>query len=89
MNTNRNLETPAGFSPGDIYFVIFRHKWKIIILAALGMVAAGVYYFARQPLWQSGRRNCVSSAMSISDIARNPFDNKFAGNLHWPTWARP
>src|ERR1039457_3757507 len=53
MSTIRNLETPAGITPGDIYFVVFRHKWKIIILTLLGLAAAAVFYFTGQPLYQS------------------------------------
>ena len=52
---NRNIEppAPAGITPGDIYFVVFRHKWKIIILTLLGLAAATYFYFTRQPLYQS------------------------------------
>src|SRR5665213_1351973 len=53
MNTNRNIEPPAGISPADIYFVVFRHKWKIIILTLLGLAAAAFFYFTRPPLYQS------------------------------------
>src|ERR1017187_3556392 len=55
MSMNRNIEppAPAGITPGDIYFVVFRHKWKIIILTSLGLVAAAVFYFTKQPLYQS------------------------------------
>jgi len=45
MNTNRTPETPAGISPADIYFVLFRHKWKIILLTLLGLAAATIFYF--------------------------------------------
>jgi len=53
MSMSKNIETPAGISPADIYFVVFRHKWKIIILTLAGMVGAAVFYFTRQPLYQS------------------------------------
>src|ERR1035437_1596502 len=53
MSMSRNNETPSGISPGDIYFVVFRHKWKIIILTLVGLAAATAYYFTRQPLYQS------------------------------------
>jgi polysaccharide biosynthesis transport protein len=55
MSMSRNIEapSPAGISPSDIYFVIFRHKWKIISLTLLGLAAATVFYFLRQPLYQS------------------------------------
>lgn len=37
----------------DVYFVVFRHKWKIIILAAAGIVAGGAYYLLNPPPFQS------------------------------------
>ncbi len=53
MSTSRNHEPPPGISPADIYFVIFRHKWKILTLTLLGLVAATIFYFVNQPLYQS------------------------------------
>jgi uncharacterized protein involved in exopolysaccharide biosynthesis/Mrp family chromosome partitioning ATPase len=69
MSTNRNLETPAGISPADIYFVIFRHKWKIILLSLAGIVAAVALYFHNQPPYQSQAElliKYVSQARSLS-----------------------
>jgi len=54
MNTGRNLETPpAGFTPADLYFVVFRHKWIILVLTVLGVAAASAFYLTRQPVFQS------------------------------------
>jgi uncharacterized protein involved in exopolysaccharide biosynthesis/Mrp family chromosome partitioning ATPase len=73
MSTNRNLEAPTGFAPADIYFVVFRHKWKIVLLTLLGLVAAGVYYFTKQPLYQSDAELFIRY---VSDNrALNPSDN--------------
>jgi succinoglycan biosynthesis transport protein ExoP len=73
MSTNRNPETPAGISPADIYFVLFRHKWKIIILTILGLVAATVFYFTNQPLYQSESEIFIKY---VSDSrALNPSEN--------------
>jgi uncharacterized protein involved in exopolysaccharide biosynthesis len=53
MNNSRHNEPSGGISLGDIYFVVFRHKWKILALTAAGLVAATIYYFAKQPPYQS------------------------------------
>jgi uncharacterized protein involved in exopolysaccharide biosynthesis/Mrp family chromosome partitioning ATPase len=54
MNNNRPTEQPgSSITIGDIYFVIFRHKWKIILLSAMGFVAAVVFYFSNPPIYQS------------------------------------
>ena len=72
---NRNIEAPpAGISPGDIYFVIFRHKWRIIILALLGLAAATVFYFTRQPPYQSEAKILIRYV--TDSHALNPADDK-------------
>ena len=74
MSTHRNFEPPApGITPADVYFVVFRHKWKIIVLTLLGLVAATVFYFTNQPLYQSEAKIYIRY---ISDShALNPSDN--------------
>jgi polysaccharide biosynthesis transport protein len=52
-NNNRHTEPSGGMTLGDIYFVIFRHKWKILSIAAAGIVAAAAFYFLNPPLYQS------------------------------------
>jgi uncharacterized protein involved in exopolysaccharide biosynthesis/Mrp family chromosome partitioning ATPase len=45
MNNSRQIESSVGgLALSDIYFIIFRHKWKIIILTAAGIAAAIVSY---------------------------------------------
>jgi len=46
MQTNEQRNQAVGLNLADIYYIIFRHKWKIITLSAAGFVAAGVVYFA-------------------------------------------
>ncbi len=53
MNHNRPPEATGSLTLGDIYFVIFRHKWKIILLALAGLVAAVTFYLLHPPLYQS------------------------------------
>ncbi|HEX9045462.1 MAG TPA: Wzz/FepE/Etk N-terminal domain-containing protein, partial [Verrucomicrobiae bacterium] len=70
---SRHVEAPSGFSLGDIYFVVFRHKWKIFMLTLLGLAAAGTYFFLDQPLFQSQAKIFIRY---ISDShALNPSDN--------------
>jgi uncharacterized protein involved in exopolysaccharide biosynthesis/Mrp family chromosome partitioning ATPase len=52
-NNNRHIEPAPGITLGDVYFVIFRHKWKIIILSTAGIVAAAAFYLLHPPLYQS------------------------------------
>jgi uncharacterized protein involved in exopolysaccharide biosynthesis/Mrp family chromosome partitioning ATPase len=53
MSNNRPSESAGSFTIGDVYFVIFRHKLKIIILTLLGIVAAVVFYKLNPPVYES------------------------------------
>ncbi len=53
MNNSQHNEPSLGFSLGDVYFVIFRHKWKILLMMLLGVAAATAFYLVRQPPYQS------------------------------------
>ena len=55
MNNNRQpqAQPPAGIALGDIYYVIFRHKWKILILSLTGILAAVALFFLKPPPYLS------------------------------------
>jgi uncharacterized protein involved in exopolysaccharide biosynthesis/Mrp family chromosome partitioning ATPase len=53
MKNNQHAGPPPEITRGDIYFVLFRHKRKIIFLAAAGIVAAIIYYLLEPTLYQS------------------------------------
>lgn len=42
-----------GLDIGDIYFILFRHKWKILVCSLLGVTAAVAQYKLRPPPFQS------------------------------------
>src|SRR5258705_8478260 len=46
MNAQQNAAPPPGINLDDILFVLFRHKWKILIIALLAAAAAAGVYFA-------------------------------------------
>lgn len=54
-NYDHNTEPPA-MTPGDIYFILFRHKWKIILLSLAGIAAAAAYWWFYPPPYQSEAR---------------------------------
>jgi uncharacterized protein involved in exopolysaccharide biosynthesis len=56
MNSGRNIEHPPGISLVDIYFVVFRHKWMILLFTVAGMLAATAYFFLKQPPYQSSAK---------------------------------
>src|ERR1043166_5126667 len=40
MNHNQMSSTPSTISVGDVLYVIFRHKWKILSISVIGVIAA-------------------------------------------------
>ena len=44
MNQTTNSSPPSGLALGDILFVLFRHKWKILIISTLGILGAAAAY---------------------------------------------
>jgi len=55
MNNNslQPLPRAAGMTADDIYYVIFRHKWRILICTAAGLLAAAGFYLFDPPQYQS------------------------------------
>src|SRR5208283_1665215 len=53
LNNNRQTQPLAGMTVGDIYYILFRHKWKIIFLSLAGILGAVGFYFLKPPPYQS------------------------------------
>src|SRR5687767_821791 len=54
MNSELQQPPPASsLKLDDIYFVIFRHKWKIALFAVVGFGIAAFIYFSTPPVYVS------------------------------------
>jgi len=53
MNNGQHNGSSPGITLNDIYFVLFRHKWKIIFLSAAGIATGVVYYLVNPPPFES------------------------------------
>ena len=53
MQSHERDPQPSGLALGDVYYILFRHKWKILILSAAGIIAAAVVYVLRPALYNS------------------------------------
>ncbi|HTQ49636.1 MAG TPA: Wzz/FepE/Etk N-terminal domain-containing protein [Candidatus Acidoferrales bacterium] len=53
--SEKRQESPAGgMSIGDVYFILFRHKWKILFFALAGILGAMLLlYVVKPPQYQS------------------------------------
>lgn len=70
-NHNQTIESPA-MTPGDIYFILFRHKWKIILLSLAGIAAAAAYWWYCPPPFQSEAKLFVRYVLDNRAVGTNP-----------------
>ena len=62
-------ESPqSGLKLNDILFILFRHKWKIILCAATGFVAAAAIYFFLPSLYESQAKLLVRYVVDRSAV---------------------
>src|SRR5271165_3711674 len=45
--------TQSGMNVHEVLFILFRHKWKILLFAAGGMLASAALYFLLPPAYES------------------------------------
>ena len=55
-NPYNHAQQGLNLSTSDIYFILFRHKWKIIILSVLGVVISAKIYLTTPPTYRSEAR---------------------------------
>jgi succinoglycan biosynthesis transport protein ExoP len=53
MNSKQQDAKPGGMSLGDIYFTLFRHKWKILLFSTSGFLAVLALLIFKPPLYES------------------------------------
>jgi succinoglycan biosynthesis transport protein ExoP len=71
LNHDQDIDPPA-IAPGDIYFILFRHKWKIILLSVAGIAAAGAYWWFYPPPYQSEARLFVRYVINNQPVNSDP-----------------
>ncbi len=70
-NQNQNDDAPA-MTPGDIYFILFRHKWKIILLSLAGIAAAAAYWWYCPPPFQSQAKLFIRYVLDSRTVNTDP-----------------
>lgn len=63
-----NRQTKEEFHLGDILFIFFRHKWKILLLTLSGFAAAAAVYANRVPLYESRAKLLVRYVLERSAV---------------------
>ena len=58
----------SGFGLHDILFMLFRHKWKILVLTFVGLLAAAVVYLLTPPAYESEAKLLVRYVVERSAV---------------------
>src|SRR5438034_8024013 len=73
---------PPGLNIGDIYYTLFRHKWKIILFPVVGIIAAVLFYVTHPPLYQSEAKVLIRYV--LENRAATPEANE--AQIRSPDW---
>jgi uncharacterized protein involved in exopolysaccharide biosynthesis len=69
----------SSLSFNEILFMLFRHKWKVLLFALAGLIAAVVVYFLTPPVYESQAKLLVRYVVDRSAIDNLDSANKTLG----------
>ena len=72
MNDEKLEIQPSGMDLQDIYYVLFRHKWKIILFSLAGILAAAAKYVVTPPVYQSAAKLLIPYVLDREAKSLNP-----------------
>ena len=85
MTNDETAETrPSGIDLNGIYYVLFRHKWKILICFVVGIVSSAAVYFLRPPRYQSEALLFVRYVMEKENKSLEPTATAVTSDC--PSW---
>src|SRR5437868_4523198 len=68
----------SGMGLGDIYYILFRQKWKIILCSAAGILVAGALFVLKPPPYQSEAKLLIryitdsTTSTGVDSTVRSP-----------------
>jgi uncharacterized protein involved in exopolysaccharide biosynthesis/Mrp family chromosome partitioning ATPase len=74
MKKPQPQSSKEAFGPQDVIYILFKHKWKIIVLSLLGFTASAVVYLNRKPLYESQAKLLVRYVLNRNSV--DPFQSQ-------------
>lgn len=68
MSEFKDEAEPSSLNLNDILFIFFRHKWRILLCAGVGLAAAAAVYFLFPPLYESEAKLLVRYVVERSTV---------------------
>ena len=80
MQKPTQQSSKESFGIQDVLYILFKHKWKIIIFSLAGFSAAAAVYLRREPLYQSEAEIMVKYVLSRPSADQVQQDTNTAGD---------
>ena len=74
MNDEKSEVQTSGLDLSNIYYVLFRHKWKIILFSLAGILTATAIYVTTPPVYQSVAKLLIPYVLERDLQSLNPGD---------------
>ncbi|MEO8615309.1 MAG: Wzz/FepE/Etk N-terminal domain-containing protein [Luteolibacter sp.] len=68
MQKSEKTSTKEAFGVQDILYILFKHKWKILIFSLLGFAASAVVYLTRKPIYQTEAKLLVKYVLVRENV---------------------
>lgn len=81
MHKSQKQAPADSFGVHDVLYILFKHKWKIILLSLLGFGASGFVYMNREPLFQSQAKLLVRYVLNRNSVDEAQSQVNQAGGL--------
>lgn len=83
MKPQNKADAPSGFNVHDLLYIVFKHKWKIVLFTLLGFGVAGAmaYRITREPSYESGAKLMVRYVVERATIDPEASERMMSGGL--------
>ena len=76
MNDRQTMNQRSGLTLDDVYYVLFKHKWKIICCSAAGLLGAIAFVTLRPPLYESEAKLFIRYVLDSKSPSPTPDDSR-------------
>jgi uncharacterized protein involved in exopolysaccharide biosynthesis/Mrp family chromosome partitioning ATPase len=68
MQKSQQPPSKGTFGVQDVLYILFKHKWKIILLSLLGFAASAGVYLTRKPIYQTEAKLLLKYVLSRENV---------------------
>jgi succinoglycan biosynthesis transport protein ExoP len=76
MNDRQTVNQRSGLTLDDVYYVLFKHKWKIICCSAAGLLGVIAFVTLRPPMYESEAKLFIRYVLDSKSPSTTPDDSR-------------